>query len=243
MIKLYSGTPGSGKSYHAAVDVYDRLRQGKPVISNTTYNMKYIQLKNREKFTYIDNSDLTVDFLEKYAFENHKPGREGQTLLIIDECAVMFNSREYSRNDRMRWITFLQQHRKLGFNITLISQSDRMIDRQIRAFIEYDVKHRNAKNFHVFGFFLSLFFGGSLFTCVTYWYGIKERVNMEFLRYRRKIAKFYNTYQIFNKQDSTPTLASNVRASAKGEANTFAGVPFTRRARKKAVRRIEQCSY
>lgn len=29
MIYLYSGTPGSGKSYHAAADIYYRLKRSK----------------------------------------------------------------------------------------------------------------------------------------------------------------------------------------------------------------------
>ena len=28
MISLYTGTPGSGKSYHAAIDIYNWLRAG-----------------------------------------------------------------------------------------------------------------------------------------------------------------------------------------------------------------------
>lgn len=207
MIWMYSGTPGSGKSYHAAKDVYKRLKSGKSVISNTYYNLKLINKKYHDNFTYKDNSELTVKFLEDYSKENHVVGVEGQTLLVIDECSVMFNSRDYARKDRMQWIRLLQQHRKLGYNIILISQSDRMIDRQIRNFIENDVKHRNVKNFKLFGALISFIFGGSLFLAITYWYGIREVIDREFIPFSKRIAKFYNTYEIFDeekKKDEEP---------------------------------------
>ena len=38
-------------------------------------------------------------------------------------------------------MTFFSQHRKLGFNIILITQSDRMLDKQIRSLVEDEVKH------------------------------------------------------------------------------------------------------
>lgn len=215
MIWLYSGTPGSGKSYHVALDVYSRLKKGKRVISNTTYNLKYIKQKHHNNFTYKDNSELTVDFLESYSNENHVQGFEGQTLLVIDECSVIFNSRDYSRSDRMKWIVFLQQHRKLGYNIILIAQNDRMIDRQIRCFIEYDVKHRNVKNFKLFGAFLALLFGGSFFVAVTYWYGMREKVDAEFIPFRKKISRFYNTFEIFNEESKAPAPEAG-KSEAKG---------------------------
>lgn len=199
MVWLYSGTPGSGKSYHAAKDVYNRLRSGKSVISNTKYNLKYIPKKHRFKFKYVDNSELTVKFLEDYAETYHVEGKEGQTLLVIDECAVKFNSRDFKDKDRMEWLRFFAQHRKLGYNVILVAQHDRMIDRQIRAVVEYEVKHRKISNYNMFGLLLSLLCGGTLFIAVTYWYGVKEVTERNLIAYRRKIGKFYNTYEIIKK--------------------------------------------
>lgn len=204
MIWLYSGTPGSGKSYHLAKDVYSRLRSGKRVISNVTFNLGYIQKRNKFNFKYVDNSELTVSMLEEYAGKYHEQGREGQTLLVIDECAVKFNSREYQSKDRMEWLTFFSQHRKLGYNVILVAQNDRMIDRQIRAVVEYEVKHRKISNFNIFGLLLSLLFGGTLFIGVTYWYGVKEITERNFFAYRPRIGKFYNTFQLIKKDRPAP---------------------------------------
>ena len=42
MIYLYTGNPGSGKSYHAAIDIYNWLRSGKNVISSININTSLI---------------------------------------------------------------------------------------------------------------------------------------------------------------------------------------------------------
>jgi zona occludens toxin len=215
MIMLYSGTPGSGKSLHLASNIWTRLRYGRSVIANfpvnleilsesfITYLAKKLKLKYRGKekklgkFTYFDMSEMTVDNLEKYAKEHHVPNKENQTLLIIDECAVIFNSRGWDAKDRMRWIIFFQQHRKLGFNVILVSQHDRMIDRQIRGFVEYEIKHLCVNNFKLFGIILGLLSGGKVFVANKYWYGMREKVGSDFFRLNRRHASIYNTFQIF----------------------------------------------
>jgi len=195
MIYLYSGTPGSGKSLHVARDILIKLSRNHSVIANFPIN-KPKKLKG--KFLYYDNSELSPKLFVEFAEKNHKKGIEGQSLIVIDECSVLFNTRDYHDKNRMTWITFLQQHRKYGYNLILISQSDRLIDRQIRAYIEYDVKHRIVNNFGTIGMFFSLL-GLKVFACVTYWYGVKERIGVEFFLYRKKYSKIYDSYQIFRK--------------------------------------------
>ena len=57
-------------------------------------------------------------------------------MVIIDECQIIFNCRDFGRKDRGAWVTLFSQHRKLGFNFILITQNDRMLDKQIRALVE-----------------------------------------------------------------------------------------------------------
>jgi len=206
MIILYSGTPGSGKSLHTAYKIWDNLRvHNRPVIANfpisfdkITKNIFRQTLKNSDRiingFTYRNNQELTVEFLQDYAVEHHKQNKEGQTLLIIDECAIMFNSRQWDMKGRQQWIAFFQQHRKLGFDIILVAQNDRLIDRQIRAFVETEYKHRAIKNYKTFGWLLSIFCRG-LFVSVEYWYGTRLRCGSEMFTLNRKKASIYNTYE------------------------------------------------
>lgn len=206
MIVLYSGTPGSGKSLHTAYKIWDYLRIYKsPVIANFPISEEKIskgmfgrKLKNADqimdRFVYKNNQELTVKFLQDYAIEHHKPNREGQTLLIIDECAMMFNSRMWDMKGRQEWIFFFQQHRKMGYDVILVAQNDRLIDRQIRAFIETEYKHRAIKNYKTFGWLLSLFCRG-LFISVEYWYGTRLRCGSEMFVLNRKKASIYNTFE------------------------------------------------
>lgn len=199
MITLYSGTPGSGKSLYAAYVIWARLMAGKRVIGNFNINFDAFgrhAVKAQKYYTWLDNSELTPDALNEFAKEHHVLGREGQTLIVIDECSVMFNSREFGRSDRMKWIVFFQQHRKLGYDVILIAQQDRMLDRQIRGFIENEYKYRCVKRFKVFGALLSLIFGG-MFVRVETWYGLRLRVRSEFFLLHRRKARIYNTFEVF----------------------------------------------
>lgn len=199
MISLYSGTPGSGKSLYAAYVIWARLSAGKRVIGNFNINFDAFgrkAAKAEENYIWLDNSELTPRRLNDFAQEHHQLGREGQTLIVIDECAVLFNSRDFSRKDRMDWIVFFQQHRKLGFDVILIAQQDRMIDRQIRGFIETEYKYRCVKRFKTFGFLLYFLFGG-MFVRVETWYGMHLRVRSEFFLLHRRKAKLYNTFEVF----------------------------------------------
>jgi len=191
MIWLYSGTPGSGKSYHAVYDILKKIKRKNKnkVIAN--FNLQ-IKDKYKKNFEYIDNPELTIEYLEKYAAENHYVGVEGQTLVVIDEAQILFNSRDWGTNSKLRmsWIKFFSQHRKYGFNFIMIAQFDKMIDKQIRALIEYEVAHMKVNNF--FWFLPTTFF-----LCVERWYGQRMKVGHNIVPYRKKIAKAYNSYSTF----------------------------------------------
>lgn len=223
MIWLYSGTPGSGKSLHMARDILHKLRRKQNVIANFPINMELVQkgifgLGKRKTglFTYIDNSELTVKYLAEYAFKNHKQGKEGQTLLCIDECQVIYNAREFNNKERLEWVKFYSQHRKLGYNVILVSQNDRMIDRQIRCLIEYDIKHRKANSFGTIGMLIPI----PLFAAVTYWYGVKEKCGVEFFTYNKKYAKLYDSYAVF---DEKTKLVQSASSCGGGEESGSAG--------------------
>lgn len=196
MIYLYSGTPGSGKSLHMAREILIWLKlKRKSVIANFDINYDIVDKKkkgNKGKFTYIANKNLTVSALVEYAKKYHIKGKERQTLLCIDECQTHFNPREFNRKDRLDWNNFFSQHRKLGFEVILTTQTDRLIDRQIRSLIEYEVKHRKVNNFKI-GKLLPF----PCFCAITYWYGVRERLGSEFFTYSKKLSNLYDSYKMF----------------------------------------------
>ena len=66
-IYLYSGTPGSGKSLHAARDIRDYLRCKRlPVIGNFAINP---DTKGYDRYTYRPNDVLTPQYLGWFAQE------------------------------------------------------------------------------------------------------------------------------------------------------------------------------
>lgn len=197
-IWLYTGTPGSGKSYHAARDIVKRLRKGGGLIANFPVNEDYVK-KRKTKVEYWDNSELTAERLVAHALEHHKIGKEGQTLVVIDECQIIFNCRDFGRKDRNAWVQLFAQHRKLGYNFILITQADRMIDKQIRSLVETEVKHRKLNNYGFGGMILSLFTVGSAwFIAIDYWYGgNKLKLGANVFRYQKKYEKVYDSYRLF----------------------------------------------
>lgn len=200
MINLFTGTPGSGKSLDMARFIYSFNRQKKPVICNFEINTK--KLRHSELFYYVENIDLTVDYLVDFAstyFKNRKL-KESSIVLVIDECQMMFNSRDWSKPDRQAWNKFFQIHRHYGFDIYLVTQFDSMIDKQIRSLVEYNYIHRKLSNFGWKGWFLSaLFLSPRMFVSIKYWYPMKEKINSEFFRGRKKLYNLYNTFDLSNK--------------------------------------------
>lgn len=198
MIYLYSGTPGSGKSLHTSRVIYWTLKRGYPAIANFSINTGNIKNAKGE-FLYVRNEMLTPGYLMNYAtkYFHGEQVKEGKLLLVIDECQLMFNAREWNVKGRDKWLSFFTQHRKFGYDIILIAQFDRMIDRQIRALIEYEQIHRKVSNYGIKGKLLSAFCLGNLFVSVKVWYPMKEKVGSEFFVAHKKYYSLYDTFGMF----------------------------------------------
>lgn len=237
MIWFYSGTNGSGKSLHVARDIYTRLRRRghNKVICTFDVNVKAVK-RCRGEVLQVPIYKLSPRMLTQYALKHHRlSGRpdqvEGQTLVVIDEAQRIFNPRDYDKNDRRAWLDWLPEHRKYGFNIILISPYDKMIDKQIRALFEYEVKHRKANNYGFIGFLLSVFHL-PVFFAVTYWYGLRARCGSEAFLCLRRYTRIYDTFQRFG-VGGDPLLA----AGAGGAAAPVRG-PATPAARVEQLRRL-----
>lgn len=199
-IFIYTGTPGSGKSAHAADDIRRALKNGKHVISNFGVVTDESWTGH---FTHVQNMQLTPNGLVAYAvhhWRGRKPKEDG-ILVVIDECQLLFNSRSWNDSNRMAWIEFFSQHRKYGYKVILIAQDDCMIDKQFRTLIEYKCQHLKVKNWGMFGFFLNLLAFGNLFQIVTTYYQQGLKVDREFRKYGRKVYEMYNSYDSFKQGD------------------------------------------
>lgn len=192
MIKLFSGTPGSGKTLHAVhvMDWYNRRK--KPVVSNFPLNVEYV--KHPELIVMPDDKltpQMLIDF-SAYWFQN-KRIREGEILLVLDEAQLIFNARDWQFN--RPWISFFTQHRKFGYDVIMIAQYDRMIERQIRSLIEYEEKHLKVSNLGgVWGLIMPIFLGR--FRVYEKWYNQDKMLVSQYrASYGRRDKRLYDTFQ------------------------------------------------
>lgn len=224
MIYLYSGTPGSGKSLHTAEVIFFKLRARHPVLANFDVNTQFVMGRGRRKiadFRYFSNEDLSPGGLMDYSaayFKNHR-FREGQILLVIDEAQLLFNSREWDAKGRAAWLSFFSQHRKYGYDVILVAQFDRMLDRQIRSLIEYEYIHRKVSNFGVWGKIFSVFFLGKLFVSVKMWYPLRERIGADWFVCKPKFFRLYDTYKHFGEDEQISPKPARKPAKEKNEEN------------------------
>ena len=210
MISIFSGSPGSGKSYHATSVIYDSLcfrRRPRPVICNYDLNLP----KNADMFHYVPNDHLTPDRLVDFANDwfGLNPVRQDSILLVLDEAQLLWNSRLWNEAGRnsgvtradgsrsMSWLEFFSQHRHWGYEIILIAQSAQMVDRQFRSLVEYDVVHRQFSNFGFVGGLIGALFLGRLHVAVTRYYGMHERLGSHWFVIRPKICRMYDTFATF----------------------------------------------
>lgn len=210
MIILYTGTPGSGKSYHATSQVWNLTKKHINVIANFMINLPE---KQQPYFYFMDNKQIKTRKLIEFAKEHHKENREGQTCIILDEAGIMFNSKTSSDKQRDDWIKFFSQHRKFGFDIIMIAQNDRMLDRQVRAQIEYQYLHRKLQNFGLKGFVVRILKGGAGFICVHQWYTVKEKIGVDYFRIRKRVASSYDTFGLFDYASHVSRFGGLISAS------------------------------
>lgn len=172
MITILQGTLGSGKSATCTAMAFDHLKRGGVVATNfalvdgwayelakhslwgrlsqekrlinaqSHYN-RHFQVNSLDAIKQIDVKSLADRELKS------EPGKyqEGQGLLILDECQLIFNSRKWQ--DNMGWIEFFTQSRKLGWDVLLVAHTVDMVDSQIRPLIEFEARFRNLQKVRI----------------------------------------------------------------------------------------------
>ena len=157
---VYSGVPGSGKSYHACRDI---IYNKGPVITNMKVsgveNVAVMDLRDIKPKTLMA---FSLDWFGSHAF------KENSILLCIDEAQLLFNSRTWDSSDRFDWLEFLSQHRHYGYKVVLVAQDISMIDKQFRCLCEYDCRHTSAGSVSVVTRFLHMV--GFKVTCAKYFF-------------------------------------------------------------------------
>jgi zona occludens toxin (predicted ATPase) len=217
---LYSGVPGSGKSLNVTRKIMLALWSGRDVIAN--FPIKFTKREIRKgfdkRFFYVPEDRITVKNLARFAnYRGYlKKKKESQCLVVIDEAGIRFNVKTdkeekqamedffnddkiaevkiYGKKDRMQWVKFFSQHRKFGFDFILIAQADRMLDRQIRAMVEIEYKHRKASSMY---WWFKLF-PWKIFVSVEMYYGLNLKTDVQFFVYKRSLGDRYDSMKLFD---------------------------------------------
>lgn len=176
-------------------------KKGIPVIANFDVNRPKFQkawLKRREigQYYHLPNTVLKPDTLVAFSKAHYKESAfsESGILLVIDEAQLLFNARTWNDAERADWVYFFTNSRHFGYRVILICQFLEMLDKQIRSVVEVEVKHRNMANFGLAGRLISLFCGGRLFACITYYCGLRQRIGVQYVFGRRHLFDFYDSY-------------------------------------------------
>ena len=244
MINFFTGRPRNGKSLHMAMIIYKQLKKGKNVIANFEINEHTFDKFNRKHpgklgmFVYAPNSSLLENsyrnpvsgkysyieglygFAENYHERNYR-GQfyENQTLLVLDECQELFNSRSWNRKDRLEWCSFFRHHGKFGYDVYLISQDDKVIDKQIRSILQYEFEHRCINNYKLMGKLMGIMAGGKVFVCIQRMYGIKgkdAKIKSKFFTGQQKFYEFYDSYKPFNRESPEAPAGGDNRVKGSG---------------------------
>lgn len=206
-IELYTGFVGSGKSYAAVKNgtvIADAPLGKRWVIANFPIKPKkkkfaFLRKKNKyntPRWIHKRNEELTPDFLIEESLKRGWNKKEGSCLIIFDEAGIPFNARSWNSPDRMKWIDFLSQSRKFGYDFIFITQHRDMMDKQIRKLCEYEVQHKKLNN--MFAFKILSLFRVTLFGGVSFWNGMRnERGTLRIYFYRKHIADRYDTLKLF----------------------------------------------
>lgn len=237
MISLYTGTPGSGKSYHATERIDINLKQGVNVIAN--YKIK-TNKSHRADFVYLDNNNFSVKFLVEYAINNHvldgeKP-KEHQTLIVIDEAAVVFPKKDYDKKLFKLWMVFLRLHRQLGYDIILITQNYKDVNSDVLGLVEYNYKHHMLTSFGLKGWLLVAIFR-KRFISVKYWFVIDEKCDSYMFDIKKRVTKLYDTFGMAkNLLDDVMLMIDDLE---KGSGSSFNVAELNK---KRNTKEISECS-
>lgn len=238
MITIFQGTLGSGKSASMVVDMIEHLRTGGVVAANFSLvpdwaeqlagmgwkaklglvDQGAIAASLRSRFLKVQSLDdiwkASEDLIPK-ALAPISSQREGRGRLYLDECQLVFNSRDFSKN--MGWIHFFSQSRKLKWDVFLVAHSVNMIDKQIRPFIEFETRFRDMRKIKFLGIIPMAPAGLPMFLAITRYAGISagagEIAHRRVYPLIKQFAALYDSALVFGRQD----VADGVMSASPGE--------------------------
>jgi hypothetical protein len=211
-VYVVTGKLGNGKTLISVSKIREYLQRGSMIATNLDLNMialcgnktakspRVIRLTDKphsNQFNSLPVANLSTD--------ETKNG-----LLVLDECGTWLNARTYNDPDRQQLLSWLLMARKLGWDIILIIQDIRQIDKQIReSLAEFVVYCRRVDRMSI-PFITSIFsiFGINLrlprihIGYVTYGSERGSPISDRWIYRGSDLFSSYNTKQLFNVESS-----------------------------------------
>lgn len=152
MIQLYTGVPGSGKSYKMVHDLANLLEKEPDI--NVISNIDNLKLPHTNFDELLEDlypgAKRRGDRLEQFFHMEHqeKLSEEfgGPILYVLDECQLYFPRRGTMPNTE----EYFQRHRHLGHYVLLASQAASLINRNLIPLIELEY-HAPRRTISFFG--------------------------------------------------------------------------------------------
>lgn len=205
MIQLITGVPGSGKSCYLSKQICTWLKNGQYVLANFDFDAE----PWGEYFVRIPDYP-TLDEVQGAVLALPRMHREHNAILCIDEAQRCFNSRTWNdkQQNRLGFVKFFTLSRHLGLDVILVAQLAEMVDKQIRACAQTEMRFMRVSAMGAIPFVISLF--GRLPLCfwAEHYYGTRVRVASGFFLPRAKWWSRYDSYNVDFLAD--PSLAEAV---------------------------------
>jgi len=161
---------------------------------------------------------------------------EGRGVMVLDEAHEWLNARTWDTDDsgrelskgeaiamRLAIVRFFALHRKLGWDIYLVTQDEKRLDTQVRGNFEFHTVLKNLRKARVF-FGLVPLWPRDLFVAITFWHGSKND---------RQGTRMYGINKLANLYD---TMASPSLRLGEEPEHTIIRLPYTREMRERRER-------
>lgn len=129
MFSVVTGRLGSGKSLFVASLIEEAATKGKRIVANFDLNFDAYSFSYPLDCTVIPTRPNS-DILKSVGMGSDKESDPG--LMIIDEGALVLNSRTWNDKEREKVIAWFAMSRKLNWDVYVIIQHVSALDKQIR---------------------------------------------------------------------------------------------------------------
>jgi hypothetical protein len=140
-VYFITGHLGGGKSVQCVGRLIKYAEEGRRIAGNIDINLDKLCPNRRSKQSYIRIPDIpTGDDLRSIGLGSESRAEDTFGALVLDECAVFLNSRDWQDKGRHSIMSWLVHARKKRWDVFLIIQDVDALDSQIRKLLhEYTV--------------------------------------------------------------------------------------------------------